>query len=274
MIYDGVWVGEGSRIPNVNGIRKSFIDTMRAVQAPVLRWPGGCFADSYDWRDGIGPRDKRPARTAFWGQQDTNTTVCTSSCAPAAPSAASPISQPICAHCPPATSTRRSNTATLPPAMCLRTQLRPQPEHPCRTARCERRHRALQRRPLGCRQRELGLRRQHGARRVCRRVPPLHRVDAELQQEPLRFVAVGPNGDDVDWTTRLFKALHANPEQRHLWGLSIHYYTSGSPRKFAAGDALQFNDESSTICSPAPASWIASSTITGRPSITSRAIAL
>jgi alpha-N-arabinofuranosidase len=57
-------------------------------------------------------------------------------------------------------------------------------------------------------------------------------------------VAVGPNGDDVDWTTRLFKALHANAEQRHLWGLSIHYYTSGSPSEFAAGDALKFsNDE-------------------------------
>jgi alpha-N-arabinofuranosidase len=48
VIYDGVWVGEGSKIPNVNGVRKAFIDTMRAVKAPVLRWPGGCFADSYD----------------------------------------------------------------------------------------------------------------------------------------------------------------------------------------------------------------------------------
>jgi len=61
---------------------------------------------------------------------------------------------------------------------------------------------------------------------------------------PLRFVAVGPNGDDIDWTTRLFKALYENPERRHLWGLSVHYYTSGSPQKFAEGDALNFtNDE-------------------------------
>ena len=72
VIYDGVWVGENSKIANINGIRKDFIDTMKAVKAPVLRWPGGCFADSYDWRDGIGPRAKRPARTAFWGQQDNN----------------------------------------------------------------------------------------------------------------------------------------------------------------------------------------------------------
>src|ERR1700737_1676242 len=72
VIYDDVWVGEGSKIANVGGIRKSFIDMMRAVQAPVLRWPGGCFADSYDWHDGVGPRAKRPARTGFWNQQDNN----------------------------------------------------------------------------------------------------------------------------------------------------------------------------------------------------------
>ena len=54
VIYDGVWVGENSKVPNRNGIRSAFIDAMRAVQAPVLRWPGGCFAESYDWHDGIG----------------------------------------------------------------------------------------------------------------------------------------------------------------------------------------------------------------------------
>ena len=52
VIYDGVWVGEHSKIANTNGIRTAFLDTMRAIQAPVLRWPGGCFADSYDWRSG------------------------------------------------------------------------------------------------------------------------------------------------------------------------------------------------------------------------------
>jgi alpha-L-arabinofuranosidase len=72
VIYDGVWVGEGSKIPNEKGIRKAFIDTMRAVKVPVLRWPGGCCADSYDWRDGIGPAAKRPARTGFWDQQNSN----------------------------------------------------------------------------------------------------------------------------------------------------------------------------------------------------------
>ena len=71
VIYDGVWVGEKSKVPNVNGIRKELVDEMRKIRAPVIRYPGGCFADSYDWRDGIGPAEKRPRRTNFWIQDET-----------------------------------------------------------------------------------------------------------------------------------------------------------------------------------------------------------
>ncbi|MFI5071708.1 MAG: alpha-N-arabinofuranosidase [Terriglobales bacterium] len=66
VIYDGIWVGQNSKVPNVNGIRKELVEEMRKIKAPVVRYPGGCFADSYDWRDGIGPSDKRPRRTNFW----------------------------------------------------------------------------------------------------------------------------------------------------------------------------------------------------------------
>ncbi len=66
MIYDGVWVGKDSKIPNVGGIRKALVDGLKRIKAPVIRWPGGCFADSYDWKDGIGPAAKRPTRTNFW----------------------------------------------------------------------------------------------------------------------------------------------------------------------------------------------------------------
>jgi alpha-N-arabinofuranosidase len=66
VIYDGVWVGENSKIANVNGIRKSLVDALQKINSPVIRWPGGCFADSYDWKDGIGPAAKRPRRTNFW----------------------------------------------------------------------------------------------------------------------------------------------------------------------------------------------------------------
>ena len=66
VIYDGVWVGEDSKIPNVSGIRKALIEGLKQIKAPVIRWPGGCFADSYDWKDGIGPAGRRPTRTNFW----------------------------------------------------------------------------------------------------------------------------------------------------------------------------------------------------------------
>ncbi len=66
VIYDGVWVGEKSRIPNVGGIRRSLLDGLKRIKAPVIRWPGGCFADSYDWKDGIGPSAQRPKRTNYW----------------------------------------------------------------------------------------------------------------------------------------------------------------------------------------------------------------
>src|SRR5882672_11883589 len=67
-VYDGVWVGTKSKVQNIDGIRKELVDQMRKIKAPVVRYPGGCFADSYDWRDGIGPSEKRPRRTNFWMQ--------------------------------------------------------------------------------------------------------------------------------------------------------------------------------------------------------------
>jgi alpha-L-arabinofuranosidase len=66
VIYDGIWVGENSKVANINGVRKELVDEMRKIKPPIVRFPGGCFADSYDWRDGIGPVDKRPRRTNFW----------------------------------------------------------------------------------------------------------------------------------------------------------------------------------------------------------------
>jgi alpha-L-arabinofuranosidase len=66
VVYDGIWVGEQSKIPNIGGIRKALVDKLKPLKPGVIRWPGGCFADSYDWRDGIGPPANRPRRTDFW----------------------------------------------------------------------------------------------------------------------------------------------------------------------------------------------------------------
>jgi alpha-N-arabinofuranosidase len=67
-IYGGFWVGEDSQIPNTRGIRNDVIDALKEIAPPVIRWPGGCFADYYHWKDGIGPRDQRPSMiNSSWG---------------------------------------------------------------------------------------------------------------------------------------------------------------------------------------------------------------
>ena len=67
-IYEGIWVGPDSPIPNTRGIRNDVVAALRAIKVPNIRWPGGCFADEYHWRNGIGPRDRRPATlNPNWG---------------------------------------------------------------------------------------------------------------------------------------------------------------------------------------------------------------
>jgi len=67
-IYGGIWVGENSDIPNVQGYRTDVLEALRALEVPVIRWPGGCFADYYHWEDGIGPKNERPRMVnSSWG---------------------------------------------------------------------------------------------------------------------------------------------------------------------------------------------------------------
>ena len=244
VIYDGVWVGAGSKIPNENGIRKAFIDAMRAVKAPVLRWPGGCFADSYDWRDGIGPADKRPARAGFWDQQDSNQyglhefmrTCRAIGCKPylAADLRSLPARdfyQEI-EYCNAPAGDVPSNSAAwaVPDALAAQRAANGDKE-PFDVDLW-----GVGNESWGCGGNQTPEEYAGEFRRYTAWTP-------SYSKKPLRFVAVGPNGDDVDWTTRLFKSLYGNPERRHMWGLSIHYYTSGSASKFAAGDALDFNND-------------------------------
>jgi len=68
-IYEGFWVGEDSEIPNTRGIRDDVVNALKELKIPVLRWPGGCFADEYHWKDGVGPRENRPSiLNTHWGR--------------------------------------------------------------------------------------------------------------------------------------------------------------------------------------------------------------
>lgn len=74
VVYDGMWVGKHSDIPNINGFRKDVVEKFRAIKPAVIRWPGGCFAEVYNWRDGVG--ENRPIRPSWWtfmdGRYETN----------------------------------------------------------------------------------------------------------------------------------------------------------------------------------------------------------
>ncbi len=67
-IYEGLYVGENSEIPNVNGMRTDVVEALKEIKVPVLRWPGGCFADEYHWKDGVGPKESRKKMiNTHWG---------------------------------------------------------------------------------------------------------------------------------------------------------------------------------------------------------------
>ena len=206
---------------------------MRAVEAPVLRWPGGCFADSYDWRDGVGSPAKRPNRAAFWNQQETNqyglhefmATCRAIGCQPYL--AANLRTQPardfyqLVEYCNAPAGDLASNSAAkaAPDTLALERGANGDPQ------------------PFGVRYWGVGneswgcggnlTAEEYAAeyRRYTAWTP-------SFGKEALRLVACGPNGDDVGWTSRLFRALSASPEHRYPWGLSVHYYTSGDPKQF------------------------------------------
>ncbi|GAA4849125.1 alpha-L-arabinofuranosidase AbfB [Paenibacillus vulneris] len=73
-IYEGIWVGEDSPIPNTEGYRNDVLEALKQIRIPVLRWPGGCFADEYHWKDGVGPREnrKRMVNTHWGGVVENN----------------------------------------------------------------------------------------------------------------------------------------------------------------------------------------------------------
>ena len=68
LIYGGIMVEPDSKIDNIRGFRTDVIAALREMNVPILRWPGGCFADTYNWRDGIGPKHERPSIVnIYWG---------------------------------------------------------------------------------------------------------------------------------------------------------------------------------------------------------------
>jgi alpha-L-arabinofuranosidase len=256
VIYDGVWVGEDSKIPNVGGIRKQLVDGLREIHAPVIRWPGGCFADSYDWRDGVGERNKRPTRTNFWVDEPAN----------------QPGPSPFPANSVQLYETNAFGTAEFmrfcklsgaEPYVAANLRSLPPIEFDRWVEYCNSptgsttlaRERAAGGSPEPYNVRYWGVGNESWGcggnftpeeyamefRRLTTWVPS-YGVD-------LAFVGSGPNSNDLEWTNRFFEHVFQDrPDvSRNFFGWSAHYYTwnlsRGKTRDWDAGkgDALKFD---------------------------------
>ena len=252
VIYDGVWVGEDSKIRNHFGIRADLIEKLREIHVPVIRWPGGCFADSYDWKDGIGPATKRPKRTNFWeadpdaarlhekglqvfesNQFGTNEFVRFCKLTSAEPYIA-------------------ANVRSLP-ALELDHWVEYCNSPAGSTTLAESRAAAGFADPFNVRYWGVGneswgcgghFTPEEYASEFRRYTEWIPRYGVDLQ-----FIGSGPNANDLDWTHRFFTQLHTEPGYNNssFTGWSIHHYAWNLSRGKtddwinAKGDALRFD---------------------------------
>ena len=227
-IYDGIWVGEGSKVPHTRGMRDDVVEVLRRIRLPVLRWPGGCFADEYHWQDGIGPRSERPAIiNTHWGDVVEDNSFGTHEfldlcgqigCEPY-----------ICGNVGSGTVREMSqwaeyvNSKGTPMASRRTANGRPDPWNVSFWG--------VGNESWGCGGR---MRPEYYANEY-RRYGLYCR---DYGDNRLYRIACGPNGDDYAWTEVLMREA-----AEYMHGLSLHYYTSErAPEVGRVGSATQFGE--------------------------------
>ncbi|GAC1655621.1 MAG: alpha-L-arabinofuranosidase C-terminal domain-containing protein [Acidobacteriaceae bacterium] len=252
VIYDGVWVGEGSKVGNTRGIRSALVDAMKAIKAPVIRWPGGCFADSYDWKDGIGPRAQRPKRTNFWADAGEGKTLGNGAWKYEPNEFGTSEFIDFCKQSG-AEPYLAANVRSLP-ALDFDHWVEYCNSPAGTTTLAEMRGRAGFREPhnvkywgvgnesWGCGGNFQPEEYANEFRKYTTWVPDYG--------VGLKFIGSGPNVDDFDWSTRFFESLYRG-RQYHppsFWGWSIHHYAEnlgmGKEEDWIKrkGDAVQFDE--------------------------------
>ena len=252
VIYDGVWVGESSKIRNQFGIRAELIDRMKEIHVPLVRWPGGCFADSYDWKDGIGPVSQRPTRTNFWANDPdaarlhekgpqvfesnrfgTNEFVRFCGLVGAEPYLAANLRS-----LPPLEFDHWVEYCNSPAGSTTLAEMRaaagfPEPFNV--------KYWGVGNESWGC---GGDLTPEEYASEFRRYTDWIPRYGVDLQ-----LIGAGPNGNDIDWTHRFFDEIFGNHPYRNssFTGWSVHHYASNLSRGktndwiLSKGDALQFD---------------------------------
>ncbi|MGD2068285.1 MAG: alpha-L-arabinofuranosidase C-terminal domain-containing protein [Gemmatimonadota bacterium] len=240
VVYDGVWVGEDSSIENLGGVRRSLVEALRRIRPGVIRWPGGCFADAYDWRDGVGPVGDRPRRTNFWADDRALRELGN------VPARFEPNrfgTQEFMRFCQlvGAESYLAANVRTLPAAAFFEwveycnsprgsTTLAEAREAGGAPEPYDVRYWGIGNESWGCGGNFTPEEYASEFRRFATWSVPDYGVG-------LRFVAAGPSGNDRDWTRRFFEMMAERNDLRRLWGWALHHYCS-SPD----GEAVDFDD--------------------------------
>jgi len=240
VVYDGVWVGERSRVPNIGGIRQALVEALRPIHPAVVRWPGGCFADSYDWQDGIGPRDRRPHRTNFWGD-DPHLRALGDVPAKYEPNQFGTHEFIHFCRLIGAAPYLAVNVRTLP-ARVFMAWVEYCNSPAGSTTLAQQRAAGGDREPFAVRYWGIGNEswgcggnftpEEYAAeyRRFATWAVPAYGVD-------LAFIGSGPSGGDLEWTRRCFRELADRRSFDRMWGWALHHYSS-APN----GEAVAFDE--------------------------------
>jgi alpha-N-arabinofuranosidase len=226
VIYDGVWVGPDSKVPNIHGIRRALVEHVRRIGNVAIRWPGGCFADAYHWGDGIGPREKRPRRFGRWKEVTEPNSFGTHEF------------MRFCRLCG-AEPYLAANVGTGSPAEYQQwVEYCNAPEGS--TTLADERAANGDPKPLGVRYWGVGNESWGcGGKFTPEDYCGAYRRFTEWVPEygvKLYYVAAGPNGNDVEWTRRFFKKW-LDYTRAPLNGWAAHYYCG------TTGHALKFSED-------------------------------
>lgn len=234
VFYDGLWVGEDSKVENINGFRKSLVESFKKIAPPVLRWPGGCFSETYDWRDGIGPREQRPTRVNWWyycdGRLESNqvgTHEFMNLCRLIG-------AQPYVA----------ANMTSVDP-LHIRNWMEYCNFPAGTTTLAKEREANGDKEPFNVRYWGIGNENWGGGGQMT----PEHCADEfirftticrPLTPLGMKYIICGANGHDLTWTRRLLGRWKSRPwHEVPVWGMSVHYYTNA----FSGHDDLNFSSE-------------------------------
>ena len=244
-IYEGVYVGENPDIPNVNGMRTDVVEALKEMKLPVLRWPGGCFADEYHWKDGIGPREtrKKMVNTHWGGVTEDN-------------SFGTHEFMELCRQIGCETYINGNlGSGTVQEMSEWVEYMSFDGMSPMADLRAENGHKepwkvdffGVGNENWGCGGNMLPEYYANEYRRYqtyVRQYSTSDQPESIDNPELIRKIACGPNGDDTEWTETVMKTLyrHCQPELHgNTDGLSLHYYTV--PNNWAhKGSATQFDE--------------------------------